>query len=151
MRPKFILIAILFILFAPTIAFAEVTIKAEVDKTSITTDDNITYKLTITSSEKKIPEPQLPEFKGFYVLTQAQSSNISFAKSNIKTTLVYAYVLAPKDVGKFEIGPSTIKIQGKTYSSDTFEIEVKQGKTKPQAPPEQEPSQTESEEPQFTL
>jgi len=62
MRLKFTLAAILFILFAPTIAFAEVTIK-------------------------KIPEPQLPEFKGFYVLTQAQSSNISFAKSNIKTTI----------------------------------------------------------------
>jgi hypothetical protein len=151
MRPKFIFATILFILFASTIASAQTTIKAEIDKTNITTDDNITYKLTITSSEKKIPKPQLPEFKGFYVLREAQSSNISFAKNNIKTTVVYVYVLAPQDIGKFKIGPSTIKIQGKAYSSAAFEIEVKQGKAKPQALPEQKPSRPESEEPQFIL
>jgi len=151
MQPKFILAAILFISLTTTIASAEVTIKAEVDKASITTDDNITYKLTITSSEKNIPEPQLPEFKGFYLVTQAQSSTVSLDKSNIKTILVYTYILVPKDVGKFKIEPSTIKIQGNAYSSETFEIEVKLGRTKPQALPEQKPSQTESEEPQFTL
>lgn len=145
MKPKFTLAAILFILLASTIAFAQPTIKAEVDKTSITADDNITYKLTVTSTEKKIPEPRLPKFEGFYVLSQVQSSAVSFAKSNIEATLVYAYVLAPKDAGKFQIEPSQITIKGKTYPSETFEIEVKQGKTKPRS------IQPESDEPQTSL
>lgn len=151
MKPISILITILFILFGYTFAFAEISIKAQIDKTNITTDDNITYKVTIVSSEKNIPAPKLPEFKGFYLVTQAQSSSISFAKGNINASLVYTYILAPKEAGKFEIGPSTIKFKSKSYSSQTFEIEVKQGKAKLPAPPEQEPFQAESEEPQITL
>lgn len=156
MKPKFTLAAILFVLLTSTIAFAEVTIKAEVDKTSITTDNNITYRLTITSSEKKISEPQLPEFEGFDVVSQMQSSSISFGKGKTQTTLIYIYVLAPRDTGKFEIGPSTVKIGNKTYSTDTFEIEVTPCKARPKTPLEQRPSQPEkiqpeSEEPQITL
>jgi len=157
---KLIILTILFILVFIINAFAETTIKAEVDRTSITTDENITYKLIITSTEKNIPAPQLPEFKGFNVKSQAQSSTVSFAKSNLKTILVYAYILAPKDTGKFNIEPSQIKIKGKSYSSESFEIEVKQGETKPQHKPkseqEQLPSlpeefQPESGQPQITL
>ena len=138
------------------LAYAETSIKAEVDKTSITTDETLTYKIIITSSEKRMPEPQIPKFEGFSVISQAQSSTISFVQAGIKTILVYAFILAPTDKGKFKIRPSTIKIKNKTYSSDAFEIEVTQGKSKPKPPSEQKPSlpkelPQEEEKPQITL
>lgn len=138
------------------LAFTETSIKSEVDKKSITTDENVIYKLTITSTDKNIPQPQLPKFTGFVVISQVQSSNISLVKGGIKTILVYAFVLTPIVIGKFKIEPSFIKVKNKTCSTDTFEIEVTQGKRKPNPPqkeglplPEKPPS--ESEEPQVTL
>jgi len=120
-------------------------IKARVDKVTITTDDNITYELVITSTEKKISQLELSKFEGFDVISQAQSSSISFVEGKTKTVLEYAFVLAPKDTGKLKIAPSKVKIQGKTYSTDSFEIEVTQGKIKPKT------TLPESEEPQITL
>ncbi len=133
--------------------FAETTIKAEVDKTILTQDENITYKLIITSSEKQVPQPQVAGFENFEVISQAQSSTISFVKGAASTILVYAFILAPKDAGKLKIGPSSIRIKDKTYSTDSFEVEVKA--ILPEEKPEQsipEENQTESEEmPRYTL
>lgn len=137
-------------------ASAEISIKAEVDKISITTDENLTYKLIITSTQDKIPEPQVPKFTGFTVLSQAQSSTFSYLKTGPKTILVFAFVLAPTDIGKFKIEPSAIKIKDQTYSTDTFEIEVTQGEARPKAPSEPESPLPEerlpkSDQPQITL
>lgn len=134
--------------------WAETSIKAEVDKTSITTDETITYKLVITSSDKKLPTPQLPKFEDFSVLSQAQSQTMSLVKSNVKTILVYTFILMPVNIGKFKIESSSIKIKNEIYSTDAFEIEVRQGKTRPTIPKEEKPSlpeKTQPEEPKTTL
>lgn len=156
MQIRFIIFIAAFIFLFMANVFAQTSIKAEVDKTSLSTDEDLTYKTIITSSEKKLPSPQVPKFEGFDIVSQAQSSTISFVKSEIKTILVYVYILAPTNIGKFKIGPSTIKIENKTYSTDTFQIEVTQGKAKPKNLPEKklplpEKPQPESEEPQVTL
>jgi hypothetical protein len=151
------LILILVILSLATYAFAETSIKAEVDKTSITTDETLTYKLTITTSDKRLGEPKIPAFNGFDVVYSAQSSTVSVTQNDIKTSIVYSFILAPADVGKFIIEPSQVKAAGKAYSSQAFEIEVKQGTAAPQPPAQkQKPSKPEenipeSKEPQITL
>ena len=154
---KVIILLVIFMSLFIAEAFAQTSIKAEVDKTIVTTDDIITYKLIITSSEENIPKPQLPNFTGFKIISSAQSSTVSFTKGNVKTIVVYAFVLIPTDKGTFKIEPSSIKIKNETYSTGTLEIEVKQGKVKPKAEPEQKPPQPEEtqpeteEQPQITL
>lgn len=135
-----VIAAIAVFLFFVT-AFADTPIEARVDKARITADETLTYKLTITSSDKKIPAPQLPRFAGFEVISKSQSSMLSFAKGGFRTVLVYEFILSPRDTGKFKIEASTIKIEGKTYSSNDFEIEVVQGYR----------PETESGQPQITL
>ena len=115
-------------------AFAETLIEAEVDKTQMTTDEMITYKVTISSAQKNIPAPQIPEFEGFDVLSQIQSSSFSLGRNESKADLVFTYILVPQEAGNINIPPSQIKVKGKTYSSEAFEIEVKQGKIKPALP-----------------
>lgn len=156
MKVKFIISSIVFILFFFLNAFAETSIKAEVDKTKISTEETLTYKITINASNKKLPAPQIPKFAGFNVISQAQSSTMSFAKANLKTIIVYAFILAPTDIGKFNIEPSSLRIKNKIYSTESFEIEVTQGKRKSRIPQKGKPplpkeTQPESEEPQVTL
>jgi hypothetical protein len=142
MRKKIVFGAFVLILSCCVSAFAETTIKAEVDKKRISTDEAVTYKLIVSSTEKDIPQPQLPGFEGFATVSSAQSSTISFMQGGPKTILILACILAPLNTGKFTIQPSSITVQGKTYSSEAFDIEVVQGKTMPQP---------ETKEPQTTL
>lgn len=154
MKKVFIILIVSFLFICQS--FAQTQIKSEVDKTRISTDETITYKLTITSSEKKLPQPKFPEFKDFVVLWQAESSTVSFVKEDAKTILVYTFLLTPKNTGKFTIGPTQINLEGKTYTSEKFEIEVTLGKIKPKALPKERPFKPkkalpESEVPQITL
>ena len=153
MRKIHILLAIFIFCFVSS-TMAETTIKAEVNKLKISTDDTLIYKITVASSDKNLPQPTLPKFTGFSAVSQAQSSSMSFQKSNVSTTIAYEFLFVPNDIGKFKIEPATIKISNKLLSTDSFEIEVTQGKTKPEAKPKEQPpteSLSSSEEPQITL
>lgn len=121
-------IAVFFAVFIllHSFAFCEVSVKADVDKLKVTTDEDITYKVTVVNSGKIMPKVKFPKFDGFKVLSQAQSSTISFAKSKIETILIYAYILRPLTAGKYTIGPTEV-VNGKVYKSDSFEVEVSQG------------------------
>ena len=118
-------------------AVAEVSLRAQVEKKNITTDDYLTYKLTVSSAQRNIPTPKTPVFKGFNILSQAQSSTVVFGKGEIKTLLVYTYILVPLEPGKFKIEPSTITVKDKTYTCEEIEIEVTQTKPAPRQPEEQ--------------
>jgi hypothetical protein len=151
---KIIIFTTIFMLLVISLAFAQTSIKAEVDKTSITTDELLTYKIIITSHEEKLPAPQVPKFEGFNVVSQAQSSTVTFAKSKIKTILVYAFILSPAAIGKFKIEPACIKIENQAFSSDAFEIEVTQGKAEPkpkEKPPLPKEIPSETQQPKITL
>ncbi len=156
MRNK-VIITIFFVFLFITTAFAQdFSIKAEVDKTSLAIGETLNYKITINYMGKEQLKPQIPKFDGFRVISSMQSSNMSFVKNNIQRNIVYIFILVPLDIGKFKIEPSVIKIGNKTYSTDTFEIEITPGKARPKTPLEQRPSQPEkiqpeSEEPQITL
>lgn len=155
MKGNTVILTIFFVSLCIISVFAQnLSLKAEVDKTTITTDETLTYKLTITSLKKQIPHPELPKFTGFSVLSSAQTSNISVGAGKLSTSLVYVYILTPNDTGKFKIESSHIKIKDRVYSSEEFEIEVTPGKIKPKTksePPLPEEYQPESEVPQITL
>ena len=153
MVKKYILIIIAsFLLISHT--FAETTIKAEVDKKEITTDDVLTYKITIVSADKKIPSPVLPKTQDFSIISRLQSTSLTFSKGESKNTAVFVFLLAPRKAGEFQIGPSKINVNGKVMDSESFKIKVKKGKLKLKIVPEQKPSKPgipTSEEDQVTL
>lgn len=155
MKIKLLLLFLAISLCVSTNAFAEFSFKAEVDKTSISTDETLNYKLTITSDERNLPQPKFPDFKGFAVVSSMQSSNLSFGASKVKTAVSYVFILAPAEIGKLSISPSQITVGDKDYSTLSFEIEVKQGKAPVQAPqaPQGAPQNNlpQSEEPKITL
>ncbi|MBU0503441.1 MAG: BatD family protein [Candidatus Omnitrophota bacterium] len=144
MVKRIVFLFLVIVLFGVGSVFAETTIKAEVDKASLTTNDILTYKIIITSSEKYLSQqPEVSKFDGFNVISQAQSSTVSMVKSEVKTILVYAFILAPQSAGKFKIAPAVIKVKNKSISSQAFEIEVTQGSGEPKK--EEEPSEPENE------
>ncbi|MCM8789519.1 MAG: BatD family protein [Candidatus Omnitrophica bacterium] len=147
------LILTIFLLYFNAYALADTSIKAEVDKTRLTTDDSLTYKITIESNDKKISRLKIPELNGFDIIAQTQVSSIAFQGNKPKTSVVYSFILVPVETGKLSIEPASISVGRQIYSTSFFEIEVTQGEAKPQIPssPEGIPSQATSDMPQFTL
>jgi len=143
---RIVLYSILFIFSFRAIALAQTTIEAKVDKTTLTTDETFTYKLTVTSSKENIPLPQLPKFEGFEVLSQVESSSMSLVKEEAQIKLSFVFILTPTEIGKFKIEPSSIKIKDQTYTSEAFQIEVKGPLL-----PKNIPSDINSQQPQINL
>lgn len=144
MKVKAVLFLWLLSLLFVRLVFAETSIKSEVDKTGITTDDTLVYKVTVTSSEKNIPVPEIPKFEDFIVASQAQSSTIVFLKGRTNTQAAYGFILLPRQAGKLKIGPAKIKVGSETFVSEQLQIDVAQGKEKSKetAPDPQTPKVT---------
>lgn len=135
MLRKYILFG-LFVLVLTCNAFAQDYIAAEADKKTMTTDEFLTYKVSVNLFDKKTSAPQIPEFKDFYIASQVQTSSFQFAQAKVRNCVTYEFVLKPVKIGELEIGPATIKIDEKVYSTEAFKVLVKQGKAKPQPEPE---------------
>ncbi len=145
---RIIIFVTIFILTFILKASAYTDIKAEVDKLSLTTDDTLSYKITITSTDQSVPNPALPKFDDFNVVSTGQTSTLSFVKNQVKTVSIYSFLLVPKNAGKFKIQPTQIKIEGDAYETKDFNIEVTPGKPKPKTLPEEKPAVPQEIEPQ---
>lgn len=147
------------VFFSAVTVWAGIVIKAETDRTGMTLDEVVTCKFTITSSDRPLPVPVFPGFEGFTVLSSAQSSTTIFQQGAQEVFVVYAFVLAPRKTGVLTINPAVLTVGKDMYSSESIEIEVKEGVGRRISPePRQEPplslpesGQPESQEPKYIL
>jgi len=123
LKKTLVLFLAIFILFTSTV-FAEVSLRCEVDKKTISIGEQLVYKLIIRYSEKNLPTPKLPKFDGFKIISQAQSSAVVYGPDSVKNQLAYTYILVPLQPGNFTFEPSTVMIQGKTHACEEVKIEV---------------------------
>ena len=81
---------------------------------------------------------QLPDLSNFDVLmgpSTSQSSSIQIinGKTTQSQSFSYIFVLRAKKEGKFTIRPASIKVGGKTYESNSLNIQVVKGQPQQQA------------------
>jgi hypothetical protein len=137
---RIILSIILSLVLSRGVAYAETSLKAQVDKKAATTDELISYKVSVISTGDLLSAPQFPDFNGFKVVSQGQSSSLSFAKGGMNSETAYIFTLAPIEPGEIEISPARLKTKEGELASDSFIIKVKQGdKPLRPAPPEKSP------------
>ena len=115
----------LFLLLFATVSFcrAEVSVQAQVDKTSVALNDSVQLNVVISGSGN-VPSPQLPDLSAFNVYSSGRSQNVSIVNGKVSSSIVYSYSLSPKSVGNCAIAPVSVTIDGKKYESAPIEIEV---------------------------
>lgn len=118
----------------------EATFVAVVDRNPVGVGEQFTLSFVLTSATmgggKNL---QLPDLSKFHIMAgPSQSSSMQIVNGAVSSTVSYEYVLQPKDVGKFEIGPGAIEVGGKVYRSDKLMVEVVKTATRTKAPAAQQ-------------
>lgn len=132
---RIILLAILALLICGITYAAETTFTAGVDKNTVALDDTVRYTLNVAGQSGSVPKPELPKFTNLRVVSQGQSSNFNFINGQMSSSVSYVYTLQPEKTGPAHIGPASLTIGGKTYTTEAISITVgkAEGK-KPQQP-----------------
>lgn len=113
--------AILFIV--ANLQAQDLTLKASTNMTTVGVTDNFTYELEISGSYKSLPDPTIPDFAGFEVLSGPNvSTSFQIINFDMNASKTYSFILSPSKTGKFIIPSATVEFKGKKYQSNSITI-----------------------------
>ncbi|MDR3111924.1 MAG: BatD family protein [Elusimicrobiota bacterium] len=112
-------------LFICCTAFADnISFKASINKSKVALNDSFVYSITISGDSSQLPQHELPSLTDFNRYGTSTSQSMSIINGNANVSITYSYTLGPKKIGNFTILPAQISYKGKTYSTESIEIEV---------------------------
>jgi len=110
-------------------AAAQVSIRAEVDRNTISIHDELNLRLIIQSPDS-VADPQLPSLTDFDVLPDISRSSefsVQFGtgrESRMQRTFKFGYSLLPKREGNLTIPSMDVIIDGKRYKTELIRVRV---------------------------
>jgi hypothetical protein len=132
----FVIFTILFLSFAqPGYAQEQSPLTAQVDRTTLSTDETLTLTVTVNGTVLNPPQPVLPTLAGFSVVGHSTSSQVSIINGAVTAQTVYSYRLQPTQPGELVIDSISLTLDGQTYTTAPIKIQVTQGGGGPQIAP----------------
>ncbi|NQT46084.1 MAG: BatD family protein [Candidatus Omnitrophica bacterium] len=132
---KRLFLIILTFLIAGSAAAQDIIFDADVDKDSITMNEQMLLTLTVRGSVQNMGRPQMPNIDGFSIYSSGNSQNISIIQGRVSSLFAYNYTLIPKRPGKFTIGSCYIDVGGRSYKTNPIAVEVVSGSVSGKVPP----------------
>ncbi len=118
-------IPFLLILSVAVVCRAEdITISADTDRQEITLDGQVTLTITVSGNVSNIPQPDIPDLKGFTSYSSGRSQNLSIINGKVSSSVTFTYILVPNNTGDYTVGPFSIIYKGNTYSAEAINIKV---------------------------
>ncbi|MDP2911257.1 MAG: BatD family protein, partial [Candidatus Omnitrophota bacterium] len=102
----------------------DIAISADVDKQEVTLDDQVTLTITVSGNVSNIPQPNIPDLKGFTAYSSGRSQNLSIINGQVSSSVSFTYILVPNNTGDYSLGPFSINYQSKSYSAGPINIKV---------------------------
>ena len=103
----------------------DVTVTLRLDRTEASLSDTLRMEIHVSGSRKSDQQPDLKGLKSFLVTNGGTSSRVEIINGKINSGVDYSYFIQPQKVGKFEIGPIRVTIDGKTFESNTQSLVVR--------------------------
>ena len=124
---KFVICGLLIGIFFATNCFAkDISFQASVDRNKVSLGSAINLNLAFYGTQH-MPAPELPEIDGFQSRYQGPSTRMSIVNGKVSNSITHIYTLIPIRIGKFKIGPLSLKYKKKTYTSKQITVEVIEG------------------------
>ncbi len=107
----------------------DVSVTAAADPPSAAVGEMVTYEVSVsvggTSAISANPQPQLPDLKGFEILSTGTRRNVIMeGNSGLQVTWGFIYRLRAQKPGSHALGPATVSIGDRTYRSNNVMINV---------------------------
>lgn len=123
------LVAVALVVFVAGAAGQSVRFEASLDRPSVGLGEQFTYILTlegqVMGGGKNL---QLPDLAKFHIMSGPnQSTSMQIINGAVSSSVTYAYVLQPREMGTFTIGPASIEAGGAVVRSGSVTIEVVKG------------------------
>jgi hypothetical protein len=99
-------------------------ITAEVDRTILSTKEQLVLTVTVTGEFLDIPSPDLSQLTDFVVVNSSTSTQVSIINGDLTTQGVYVYRLQPLREGGLVINPISINVDGQVYQTEPIDIRV---------------------------
>ena len=133
---------LLFLSIAAVCCAEDIIISANADRQEVTLDGQVTLTITVSGNASNIPNPNIPELKGFTAYSSGRSQNLSIINGQVSSSISFNYILVPNNTGEYSLGPFSIDYKGKTYSAGPINIKVlpRSAQQQPQAQSPQAPS-----------
>lgn len=118
---KFYILTI--ILFTTQVIFAQVEFKTAVSKNKLGVNQRFRIEFTVNKQGADNFKP--PSFTNFKVVGGPSSSvNQSWINGKASYSQAYIYIVEPKEIGEFTIGPATIEYKDELIKSNAVKITV---------------------------
>ncbi|KPA11887.1 batD protein [Candidatus Magnetomorum sp. HK-1] len=118
---SFIILA-LFFLYLPKL-YANPGLTIHVDRTEVSQSDSIKMTIKVSGTQSAV-RPRVAGLQNFRVQSGGTSSNFSMVNGQVSSSIDQTYYLFPKKIGRFNIGPAEVEINGKTYRSNHVTVTV---------------------------
>jgi hypothetical protein len=99
-------------------------VRAWVDRTEATLEDQLLLTVSLAGQRRLPGNPILPPLPDFSVTKGGTSSRTEIVNGSISTSVETSYLLTPRRVGTFTIGPVRIKQKGRTYQSEPISVKI---------------------------
>jgi BatD DUF11 like domain len=106
-------------------------LRAEVDANDITTDDTVTYTLTLTTPDGNAPKLGLPTLDGFQVVGSHTASQYSSVNGSSSASMIYAFELQPTRTGDLTIPSLNLDLNGQVLATEPLTVHVTPGNGTP--------------------
>lgn len=141
-RPHFITTSVLLLILTAflgrvNLALAQAPVTAEVDRSTISTDEQLSFTISIRGDILNMPAPDLAAVTDFAVVGSSTAKQVSIINGQLTSEGQFIYRLQPLAAGKLVIPSINVEFEGQLYQTQPFEIEVLPGAS-PAAPPGQD-------------
>ena len=125
MRKVFSIIIFVLILNVVSTAYAkEVKVVISVDKNRVEIGSHIRLTVGVEGAfDTDIPKLSMPESFSL-MFGPSVSTQTTIINNRVKVFRGFMYGFSPREKGRFEIGPVTLEYKGKTYTSNSINIDV---------------------------
>lgn len=124
-----VLTTALLLTLASAVPAENVSVSAAVDRQTVAVGEMVTYEVSVTadgsSAISASPEPQLPDLKGFEILSTGTRRNVIMeGGSGLQVTWGYIYRLRAQKPGTYTIGSATVTVGDRSYRSNNVVVNV---------------------------
>ncbi|MEA3328966.1 MAG: BatD family protein [Candidatus Omnitrophota bacterium] len=130
MARKTIVLLLLLMASGSYVFASDIQFEITVDRKTVSLGKSLQLNLLFHGTQS-VSAPDIGEIEGFQMRYLGPSTRMSIVNGRVSSSITHSYTLIPLKTGKLEIGPLSVVLDGKTFTSQTLTIEAVSGPSPP--------------------